>query len=232
MAQSQASANRQIFVAGGSGGSYEIFDWSTRQWTLYEEALFFDHTDGFSFIHDNKVMICGGRNTDRVEYLDISNIKSVCAFPTQLPDTDCGKGVLCGDKILTFGTSVLASSLKPRFRTTVLASYNEGEKKRCGYGIARINEHAVAIVGGHYREGHNCRSLQNHVFQYNMTTQQVEELAPLPYQLSDMAVVVHNDNIIILGGFKAKDKNFCNDVLMYNITSQQCWKLPSMLEKR
>jgi hypothetical protein len=177
-------------------------------------------------------MICGGTNTNRVECLHITNNRSLSTFPAQLPGTDCGKGVLCGDKILTFGKSVSATSLKPPFKTTVLASYNEGKKMAFGNGIARVNENVVVLLGGHYQPtGRRSVVLKEDVLLYNMTTKQIEELAPLPYQLSDMAVVVHNDNIIILGGIKNRS-NVCNDVLMYNITNQQCSRLPSMLEKR
>ena len=230
--QGQATVNRQIVVAGGtSDRSYEVFNWSTQEWTLFVNPLFFYHWAGFSFVYDNKMMICGGTSTNRVECLNIPNIKSVCTFPTQLPGTDCGKGVLCGDKILTFGKSVSASSLKPPFKTTVLATYTEGWEMPGGFGIARFNENAVILVGGY---NHRKQS-KDAVLQYNMTTKQIEELAPLPFKLSDMAVVVHNDNIIILGGNKETDwfdTNICSDVLMYNVASQQCSRLPSMLQER
>ncbi len=106
---------QQIVVFGGRNRSCEVFNWSTQKWTLYEDTLFFDHTDGFSFVYDNKVTIGGGR-TNRVECLDITN-KFASILPAQLPGEDCGNGVLCGDKILTFGKSVSASSLKPPFKT-------------------------------------------------------------------------------------------------------------------
>ena len=237
LTQSQASANRQIVVAGGGGKSYEVFDWSTQQWTLYKDALFFDHTNGISFVYDNKVMICGGTNTNRVEFLDIINDRSVNTFPPQLPGSQCGKGLLCGDKILTFGESVSGTSLKPQFETTVLVPYYD-RRKLWSYGVARVNENSVVILGGYYEypEGINrpySKSCKEDVLLYNPTTKVMKKLAPLPYELSDMAVVVHNDNIIILGGCKDGLQNACSDViLMYNITNQQCSKLPSMLNKR
>ncbi|CAB4028306.1 CPXV215 [Paramuricea clavata] len=176
-------------------------------------------------------MICDGTHTNRVECLHITNNRSLSTFPAQLPGTDCGKGVLCGDKILTVGKSVSATSLKPPFKTTVLASYNERGKMACGNGIARVNENAVVLVGGCDRPTRSSLDPKDGVLLYNMTTKQIEELAPLPYRLYDMAVVVHNDNIIILGGNK-NQYDVCNDVLMYNITNQQCSRLPSMLERR
>ena len=235
--QSQAPVNRQIFVAGGGKLSYEIFNWSTQEWSLGQNTLFFGHNDAFSFVYDNKIMICGGTDTDRVECLDIANNRSVSTFPVQLPGRLCGKGVLCGDKILTFGESVSETSLKPQFETTVLVPYDDG-RKLSSYGVARVNENSVVILGGYYEfpkkpETYSSpKELKKDVLLYNPTTKVMTKLAPLPYELSDMAVVVHNNNIIILGGCKDSHINVCNDVLMYNITNQQCSKLPSMLEKR
>ena len=230
---SQAPVDRQIFVAGGVKQSYEIFNWSTQEWTLHKDSFFFCHNDAFSFVYDNKIMICGGTDTTRIECLDVANKRSVSTFPAQLPGKECGKGVLCADKILTLGESMSATSLKSPFKTTVLVPYND-RKFFFSYGIARVNENSVVVVGG-------CRKYPNsfpqpslymeNVLLYNPTTKVSEKLAPLPFQLSDMAVVVYKDSVITLGGCKQYGA-LCNDVLMYNVTNQQCSKLPSMLEKR
>jgi hypothetical protein len=229
--QSKATVIKQIVVAGGGSKSYEIFDWSTQQWTLHEDTLFFDHTDGFSFVYDNKIMICGGTRTNKVECLDISNHRSVSTFSAQLVDTECGKGVLCGDRILTFGESVSGTSLKPPFKTTVI-SYSD-RAKLSHYGVACVNENTVVVLGGYYNTPYRATELKEDVLLYNPTTKGMKKLAPLPHQLADMAVVVRDDNLIVLGGHKNHDyTEICSDVLMYNITKQQCSKLPSMLENR
>jgi hypothetical protein len=243
--RSQSTVDKQIVVAGGRCKSYEVFNWATQKWTLYEDSLFFEHHKAFSFVYDNKMMLCGGTSTNKVECLDVANNNSVSTFPAQLPGTDCGKGVLSGgDKILTFGQSVSATSLKPPLKTTAVASHTRGETFSC-YGVARVNENAVVIVGG-------CRSQDvvscDNVSLYNPAKKSLESLSPLPYNVADMAVVVYKDNIVILGGEKKYRpygntadsfflmpllKSEClNDALMYNITNQQCRKLPSMLEKR
>ena len=225
--QIQATGNKQIFVAGGGCNmSHEVFDWSTQKWTLYEDSLFFDHCDGFSFVYDNKVMICGGASTNRVEYLDIADHESASTFPVQLPE-DCGKGVLCGDKILTFGQGVSATSLKPPFGTTLLYNYFD-RRKLSGHEIAYVNENAVVILGG--CNLNNSGEVKDDVFLYNPTTKRMSNLAPLPYKLCNMAVVVHNDDLIILGGYDRSKP--VDTVLMYNLTNQHCRKLPKMLQKR
>ncbi len=200
--------------------------------------MFFDHTDAFSFVYDNKMMICGGTNTNRIECLDVANDRSVSSFPAQLPDTQCGKGVLCGDKVLTFGQSVSATGLKPPFKTTVTFGYNKG-KRLSSYGVARVNKNAVVLVGGCTTKHADVPC--DNVLLYIPTTKCFENLAPLPCSVADTAVVVYKDNVVILGGrkcyyasthFASLKCEYLNDVLMYNITSQLCRKLPSMLEKR
>ena len=246
--QRQPPVEGEIVVAGGLScsqgiSSYEIFNWSTQQWTLHEDALFFDHTDGFSFLYDNKVMFFGGRKTNKVECLDIANYRSVCTLPVQLTGVNCGKGALCGDKVFTFGESVSETSLQNPFRSKVRVQYND-ERKFFDYGIACVNDNAVVVVGGnnsYTRIKYDGRGREQKVSErkeytddvalYNPSTNVMKSLAPLPYGLSNMAVVAHEDNIIILGGEK-RYREPSNDVLMYSITKQQCSKLPNMLEKR
>ena len=227
----------EIVVAGGllyrskDPKSYEIFNWFTQQWTLFQDALFYDHTNGFSFLYDNKVMFCGGDHTNRVECLDIANNRTVLALPIQLPDRNCSKGVLCGDKMFTFDGSVSETSLQNPFRTKVLAAY-DANPEIYNRGIARVNDNMIFVVGGYVSGGswHQIHSVDN-VLQYNPSTNVMKTLAPLPYGVRNMAVVAHGDNIIILGGDRY-GKGITNEVLVYNITKQHCSKLPSMLEKR
>ena len=244
----QAPVETEIFVAGGSKKrSCEIFNWSTQKWTLHPDMLFFDHADGFSFLYETVdevqfyewIMICGGTDTNRIECLNVADCKSVSAFPAQLPGDYCSKGVLCDGKILTFSDSVTATSLKHRSRSTTLLTYPNGQKFS-QYGVACVNKNAVVIVGGcdvytKNREGQNIwprSEVNKRVRLYNPVTKTMKNLAPLPHLLCDMAVVAYEDSVIILGGSNGTRSESTNNVLMYNITNQHCWKLPNMLEKR
>jgi hypothetical protein len=162
--QSKATVNKQIVVAGGGRKSYEVFDWSTQQWTLHEDTLFFDHTDGFPFVYDNKIMICGGTRTNKVECLDISDHRSVSTFPAQLVDTECGKGVLCGDGILTFGESVSRTSLKPPFKTTVISYSDRAKLSRWSCMCQRKQSGRPRRLPQHSVQGHGierrCPTIQ------------------------------------------------------------------------
>ena len=236
----------EIIVAGGAlytgSKSYEIFNWSTQQWTLYEDELFYDHTDGFSFLYNNKVMFCGGTKPNRVESVNIANNRSVFALPVQLPGENCDKGVLCGDKILTFGESISETLVRNPFGSSVLVYYGD-KRKFSKYGIACVNDDAVVVGGNNFytrikydrrggrRKVSEEKEYTDDVALYNPSTNVMKTLAPLPYGLCNMAVVAHEDNVIILGGEKSCGQK-TNEVLMYNITNQYCSKLPNMLEKR
>ena len=232
--QQQAPGKGQIVVVGGRNRSYEVFNWATWKWTLYEDALFFDHTDGFSFVYDNKVMICGGTSTNKMECLHTNN-RSVSSFPAQLPGTECGKGVVCGDHVITFGESISSTSLKPPFKTKLIA-YRD-DVKLSAYAVACVNENAVVVIGGCFKypvkpsAPYRGTEFRQDVLLYNPTTKVMTNLAAFPYQIADMAVVLHDGNLIILGGHKNYG-GICSDVLMYDVTNQHCSKLPSMLQRR
>ena len=205
-------------------------------------------------------MFCGGIGTDRVECLDLANYRTACTLPVQLPSKICGKGVLCGHGMtrlvtprgpgstfdesvtLTFGESVSQTSLQNPFGSRVCVHYKD-KRKFSNYGVARVNDNTVVLVGGnnsYTRVEYDRRGQYNvpeekkyidDVTLYDPSRGVVKTLAPLPYGLSDMAVVAHGENVIILGGRKSLNAP-SSEVLMYNISKQQCSKLPSMLEKR
>ena len=56
---------------------------------------------------------------------------------------------------------------------------------------------------------------------FNPATNELKKLAPLPYKVSRMATVPYKDNVIIIGG-RGEGIRMLNNVLMYNITSQEC----------
>ncbi len=72
------------------------------------------------------------------------------------------------------------------------------------------------------------------VERYDAVRNELTLLPPLPYSVINMATVAYKENIIILGGQDENSRDWrpLNDVLMYNIHSLECKRLPSMLEKR
>ena len=133
--------NGQIVVAGGHDEStmrsYEVFNWSTKTWTLFKNALFFDHDYSFSFLYNNNIMICGGQKSERVECLDMTS-SEVFASPATVPKF--GKAALCGgDQIITFEKSVVKTLLKPPYSSETVLEYGNGEE-RSQYGLECVNE--------------------------------------------------------------------------------------------
>ena len=229
----QVAVHGSIVVAGGRNRSYEIFDWATQKWTLFEDALFFDHTDGFSFVYDNKVLICGGTATNRMECLDITG-STINSFPAQLPSTECGKGVLCGEHVLTFSESISSTSLKPPFKSKLIA-YRDGVKLS-QYGVACVNENAVVVLGGYFKypvqpnTAYRAAQLRQDVLLYNPTTKVVKKLAPFPYQLADTTVVpIMMATSLFLAGIKTfvvcAMMCLCTTSVISNVRScRACWR--------
>ena len=227
--------NGQIVVAGGDAKStmrsYEVFNWSTKTWTLFKNALLFDHYHSFSYLYNNNIMICGGQKSRRIECLDM-NSSGVFSTPATVPSSE--KGALCGgDQIITFEDDAIKTLLKPPFSSKTVLAYGDDEE-RSEYGLEYVNG-KVVVVGGFYRRPSDLTryssSQTDNVVLFNPATNELKNLAPLPYKVSRMATVPYKDNVIVIGG---KDENgrAINNVLMYNITNQECRKLPSMLEGR
>ena len=58
-----------------------------------------------------------------------------------------------------------------------------------------------------------------------------KQLAPLPYEVSEMATVRCDDNVVVTGGVD-KRGNILNTVIMYNVKTEQSHMLPPMRCKR
>ena len=88
----------QIFIF--SSKSLEVFNWSTKTWTLIEDCLFFYGSRCFSFVYGKTIMICGGHG-NRIEFLNPSeNGYASNVFPGCLPSNHLN-GVLFDNRIIT-----------------------------------------------------------------------------------------------------------------------------------
>jgi hypothetical protein len=213
----------QIFIF--SGKSLEVFNWSTKAWTWIENCLFFSHRKSFSFLYEKRIMVCSGR----IEFLDPSeNGFTSNVFPGSLP-SDGLKGVLFENRIITFGLHVQQTSLERPWESTVLIQGSVQHRWNSAYdnrGMCALecfgNEIFVIGLSG------------NQIERYDITSNKLTTLTTLPYTVYNMATVAYKDNIIILGGQNCVPDNWyaLNDVLIYNIHSLECKRLPSMLEKR
>ena len=221
-----AIVNGQIFIFGGdygdeTGKSLEVFNWSTKTWTLVKNCLFFPRNHSFSFVREKKIMICGGGSTQWIEYLKPSESGyTSTAYPVSLPSDGKFNGLLYKDRILTFRKGVVETSLESPGESRTLLQEENG---RSGAGVHCFGDN-IYIVGGR----------ENSVEKYDVVKNEIKILPSLPYKVSNMASVAYKDNIIILGGQETNGVFFrtLNDVSMYNIHSLECKRLPSMLTPR
>jgi hypothetical protein len=218
----------QIFIF--SDKSLEVFNWSTKAWTLIGNDLFFSHRTSFSFLYGKKIMICGG-DSNRIEFFDPSeNGFTSKVFPGSLPIPIGGDntGVLFENRIITFGQQVQATSLECPWKSTVLIDFQPTNTRYRGKCAVECFGNTIFVIG----------TAGNEIERYDITSNKLTTITYLPYSVYDMATVAYKDNIIILGGLSSPNNihdsctRILNDVLMYNIHSLECKRLPSMLEKR
>ena len=210
----------QIFIF--SGKSLEVFNWSTKAWTFIENCLFFNSDKSFSFLYGKKIMVCGGSYTTRIEFLDpLENGFTSNVFPGNLP-SGSGHGVLFENRVITFGVNVQETSLERPWKSTTLLEGNI-YRDRSGCALERFGND-IFVIG----------LLGNQIERYDVTSNEFTTLTTLPYEVYNMATVAYKDNIIILGGQNSNSSygHPFNDVLMYNIHTLECKRLPSMLKKR
>ena len=218
--EATVSVTGQIFIFGGDDSetskSFEVFNWSTKTWTLIKNCLFFERCQSFSFIYGKKIMVCGGNHTGRTEYINPSESDYTSTVASvSLAENAIYNGLLYKDRILTFYYSVVETSLESPQESRLLQE--QQCRKCCGVHLFGDN---VYIVGGQ----------ESKMEKYDVTKNEMKTLPSLPYKVSDMATVAYKDNIIIIGGSDGKE--CLNDVVMFNVTTHEYRKLPSMLEKR
>ena len=217
----EKNVNGQIFIFGGGyedeiGKSVEVFNWSTKTWTLIKNCLFFGRWYSFSFLYGKKIMVCGG-STERIEYLNPSESGYTATVASvSLPRNARFNGLVYKDRILMFNKGVVETSLEsPGESRTLLPE----KQDRTVAGVHCFGNN-IYIVGGK----------ESSMEKYDVVKNEMKTLPSLPYKPSCMATAAYKDNIILIGGLhggKALD-----DVVMFNMTNQEYKKLPSLLEKR
>ena len=127
---------------------------------------------------------------------------------------------------VAYSDSITEISLVPPFTRKLLVTMPQ---TRGHHGVATSGE-KVTILGG--LKNIFINSALSSVVMYDITKNECQELAPLPYPVCDMATVKWNDdNVMIMGGADSHGKPL-NKVLMYNIKTQKCHMLPDMKYKR
>ena len=235
----------KIFVAGGVGiDSVEIFDWSQKSWAPLQ-SMPADRLGATAFVHDNHVVTAGGffggsgYINDMIRMKidpnpDLSTQWSDC--PVKLPAKWAyHSSVVYNDHLYVAGGCIESLDqvsdridevrLVPPY--TLKTSSRMPEPRR-DHGM-EIFDDSLLILGGS-ATGY-CDGNLSSVVLYDIEKQECKQLAPLPYEVSDMATVRWGDNTVVIGGLD-KDGNKLNTVIMYNVKTQQSHMLPPMRCKR
>jgi hypothetical protein len=237
-----ASGDKEnIIVAGGSGtDSVEMFNWRQRTWSPLQSLPKKRH-GAASFVHNNHVTIAGGYCSGHVDDMirmdinpnpDLSMHWSDC--PVKLPaKLTRHSSVLYNDHLIVTGgrnangvsDCIHEVQLVPPYTVKTLSRMPE--LRQCH--DMEIFDDNLLIVGGR-TTGFSQESLSSVVL-YDIKKNECKQLAPLPYEVSQMATVRWGDNIVVIGGVDKRGKEL-DTVIIYNVKTEQSHLLPSMRWKR
>ena len=239
-----ASGDKEnIIVAGGDGvDSVEMFNWRQRTWSPLQ-YMPEERYGATAFVYNNHVTVVGGECSDS-DYVhdmismsidpnpDVATYWSEC--PVRLPaKLTYHSSVLYNDQLIVNGgdngdaTSAYIDEIQLVLPYTVKGLSGMLEPRQDH--STEIFYDDLLIVGGS-TTGRHQDSLRS-VELYDIKKNECQQLAPLPYEVSQMATVRWGDNIVIIGGI-GKDGNILNSVVMYNVNTGQNRMLPSMRYKR
>ena len=227
-----------VVVGGRELNSVEIFSLATKTWTQLQPMRKCRGAPS-SVVYNNQLFVFGGWGFKSMEKLSLNAIQVDLSVPwenvpAELPGQLFGHCsiVYNGQLMVTGGydrdkkaysDSFTEISLVPPYTSKLLTTMPQ---RRGFHGVALFGD-KILIVGG---TGSGSSNLS--VFMYDLTKEEWQELAPLPYRVHEMATVKWgDDNVMIMGGVDGDGKSL-NKVLMYNIKTQKSHELPDMKYKR
>ena len=231
----------KIVIAGGAKpamlNSVEMFNFLNRSWSPLQPMK--ERREGVSsVVYNNQLFVVGGR-CKSIEKLSLNGVQADQSIPWEIVPAKLpgrlqghcsvvynGRLIVIGGHNLDKGAysdSITEISLVPPYVSKLLATMPQ---KRCRHGVAIFGD-KIVILGGC-----GSNSVPRSVVMYDITKNECQELAPLPYLLHEMATVKwDDDNVMIIGGVDSNGKTL-NKVLMYNIKTQKSCMLPGMKYKR
>ena len=237
-----SDGEKNIIVAGDyRNDSVEMFNWRQRTWSPLQ-SMPGKRYIATSFVYNNQVVIAGGYCDSRVvddmirmnvdPLPDLSIHWSVC--PMKLPSKLAyHSSVLYDDKLMVAGgyngnatsDKIHEVQVVPPYTVTTLSRMPEGRRDHC----TEMFDDSLLILGG--RTTDDCQDNVSSVVLYDIKNNVCKQLAPLPYEVSEMATVRWGDNVVVIGGCD-KCGNALNTVIMYNVKTEQSHMLPPMRCKR
>jgi hypothetical protein len=229
-------------VAGGSGynnrplNSVEVFDKTTNSW-IQMKAMKKQRANASSVVYNGQVLVTGGisdgghvvssmeqfsRNASPFLPPSWSNLSVNLPRPLKGHRT-----VLYNDRLIVLGgynedysgsDMIYEIQLHFPFTTKVLAKLS---RVITDCGVVLVND-KILMFGG---------TTSASVTMYDITKNEFKELAPLPYQVCNMATAKWGENVILAGG-GTNQYNNRNTVVSYNIETEENTELPPMKHNR
>ena len=236
-----SGGRKNIIVTGGLWtDSVDMFNWHQRTWSPLQSVPR-KLLGATSFLYNNHVTIAGGFSYGYVDdmirmnihpYPDLSMHWSEC--PRKLP-TKLGyhSSVLYNDHVMVTGgydanavsDCIHEVQLSPPNTVKTLSRIQEPRQDHC----MEIPDDSLSIIGG--RTTDRYQDNLSSVVLYDIKKSKCKQLAPLPYEVSQMAAVRYGDNIVVIGGLDKHCRRL-DTVIIYNVKTEQSHMLPSMKCKR
>ena len=239
----------KVLVTGGFNksrrlNSVEMFNSSKGTWTRLQPLR--ECRDALSsIVHDTKVFAIGGYAGGASKSIEVLSLNAVHVdqaipwktFAGHLPIAlygHCsvvydGRLIIIGGHGVGVGVitgNITEVSLVPPYTSKLLAAMPQS---RWHHRVAIFGD-KILIAGG--VQGQNSSTSLKSVLLYDITKNECQKLAPLPYAVHEAAAVKWGDvNILIMGGVDSNGKPM-NKVLLYNIKTQKSHELPDMKYKR
>jgi N-acetylneuraminic acid mutarotase len=233
-------------VAGGyNSNSVEIFDKTTNSW-IKLQPMKKSRANASSVVYNGEVLVTGGSGqrvlTSMEQFSQNANpFVPPCWSnrPVNLPMPLRGhRTVLYNGRLIVLGgydddgnecDMIYEIQLHFPFTTKVLAELPPTTPiKGCGAVLANDK---ILMFGGRTREESNQATAN--VTMYDITKNEFKELAPLPYEVCNMATVKCGENVILAGGaaiYPGSDTK--TTVISYNIETEESTELPPMKQER
>ena len=232
-----------IIVAGGVGeNSAEMFNWCQRTW-LPLQSMPKQRYGATSFVYNNQFIIAGGfcvgssytddtirMNVDPHPDLSMHWSECLITLPAKLR---YHSSVLYNDKLMVTGGSDGNATSDKIHEVQVVSPYSVKTLSRMPeprqHHCTEILDDSLLIFGGR-TTGRYQDSLSSVVL-YDVKNNVCKQLAPLPYEVSEMATVRWGDNVVVIGSADKHGKEL-NTVIMYNVKTEQSYMLPPTRCKR
>jgi deoxycytidylate deaminase len=240
MIPGQQLVRKSIIIAGGYNGnayinSVEIFSWAQKTWTLLNPMLTC-RSRASAVTYQGEVIISGGYDgekcTDTMETSSCDASAEWKISPVKLPQLCWGHAaVMYKDSLILSGgqrgtdfkisDKIYEISMVPPYSTKILTTMPEPRFDH----TMELLEDKLFIIGG-YSDPLN---IHDTVMMFNLVTKEWKMMTPLPFEVDEMATVLWQNNVIVLGGRARLSRD---TVVMYNLTTGESKYLPSMKHKR